>query len=106
LRAALAERQIPQILVSYAQIYDLSRYSARIEDIGVEKPYYSPYIAKKKDDEDWFPDNILPLIAFQPEGATEPVVIPLTPPIREQLEAKCREAKAAGQPNFHTKLRS
>ena len=103
LRAVLAERQTPQILVSYAQIYDLSRYSARIEDIGVEKPYYSPYIAKKKDDEGWFPDNILPLISFQPEGATEPVVIPLTPPIREQLEAKCREAKAAGQPTFQIK---
>ncbi len=103
LRAALAERQTPRILVSYAQVYDLRRYSARIEDIGVEKPYYSPYITKKKDDEGWFPDNILPLIAFQPEGAAEPVVIPLTPLIREQLENACQVAKAAGQTTFQLK---
>ena len=103
LRTALAERQTPQILVNYAQVYDLSRYSARIEDIGVEKSYYSPYIAKKKDDEGWFPDNILPLIAFQPEGATEPVIVPLTPLIREQLATQCQEAKATGQTTFQIK---
>ena len=89
--------------MSYAQVYDLSRYSARVEDIGVEKPYYSPYIAKRKDDEGWFPDNLLPLISFLPEGASEPVVIPLTPPIREQFETKYREAKAAGQTEFQIK---
>lgn len=103
LRTALAERQTPRLLISYAQVYDLSRYSARVEDIGVEKPYYSPYIAKRKDDEGWFPDNLLPLISFLPEGASEPVVIPLTPPIREQFEAKFREAKAAGQTEFQIK---
>lgn len=103
LRVALAERQTPRLLISYAQVYDLSRYSARVEDIGVEKPYFSPYIAKKKDDEGWFPDNLLPLISFWPEGASEPVVIPLTPPIREQLEARYREAKAAGDTEFQIK---
>lgn len=103
LRAALAERQTPRILVNYAQVYDLSRYSARIEDIGVEKPYYSPYIAKKNDDEGWFPDNILPLISFQPEGAREPVIIPLTPLVREQFAAKLQEAQATGQTTFQIK---
>ncbi len=66
------EWQIPQILVNYAQVYDLSRYSARIEDIGVEKPYYSPYIAKKNDDEGWFPDNILLLSRFCPKARANP----------------------------------
>jgi Holliday junction resolvase len=103
LRAALMERQTPRILVSYAQVYDLSRYSARVQNIGVEKPYYSPYITKRKDDEGWFPDNILPLISFLPEGPSEPVVIPLTPSMREQFEAKYREAKAAGQTEFQIK---
>ena len=104
LRAALEERRTPRILVSYAQVYDLSRYSARVVDIGVEKPtYYSLDIAKKNDDEGWFPDNILPLISFQPEGSSEPVVIPLTPPVREQLAAKLTEAKAAGQTTFQIK---
>lgn len=103
LRAALVERQAPPLLVGHAQVYDLSRYSARVEGIGVEKPYYSLYIAKRKDDESWFPDNLLPLISFRPEGASEPVVIPLTPPIREQFEARFREAKAAGQTEFQIK---
>ena len=103
LRAALVEWQTPQILVNYAQVYDLSRYSARIEDIGVEKPYYSPYIAKKNDDEGWFPENILPLISFLPEGASEPVIIPLTPQVRELFETKLQEAKASGQTTFQIK---
>jgi hypothetical protein len=57
-------------MVTYAQVHDLSAYSSRIEGIGVEKPYYSPYIAKKKDDDGWFPENVLPLIGYVRPTAT------------------------------------
>ena len=61
LRAAFAGTgRFLQILVSYTQVYDLSRYSARIEDIGVEKAYYSPYIAKKKTTKAGFPTTFSP----------------------------------------------
>lgn len=97
LRAALEQRRKPASMVSYAQVHDLSAYSSRIEGIGVEKPYYSPYIAKKKDDEGWFPENILPLIAYTPEGDTEPVAVPATKDALEKLREAITKAEAAGQ---------
>ena len=88
LRAALEQRRKPASLVTYAQVHDLSGYSSRIEGIGIEKPYYSPYIALKK--EGWFPDNVLPVIVYTPENSTEPVAVPATPAFREQLRQEFR----------------
>src|SRR6516165_8483036 len=64
LKQAFKARREPRVLVSYASIYDLSLYSSRIEDIGTEKVFYSPFIARKNDDEGWFPDNIVPVISW------------------------------------------
>jgi len=97
LRDALAARLKPQVLVSYASIYDLSAYTDRIEGIGEEKPFYSPYIAKKSDEDGWFPDNILPVISFTPEGEDEPVAFPVGPELKESIERKVAEAVASGQ---------
>jgi Holliday junction resolvase len=44
--------------VTYADIFDLSQYSDRIEGIGEEKPYYSPFVARKNEGDGWFPNNI------------------------------------------------
>jgi hypothetical protein len=44
--------------IKMADIFDLSKYSERVGGFGVEKPYYSPFIAKKSDDAGWFPDNV------------------------------------------------
>ena len=100
LKEALKKRGAPQILVSYATIYDLSLYASRIETIGVEKPYYSPFIAKKDDGEGWFPDNIVPVISWTPDGELEPVAVPITPEAKEQLQAKIEEAKAKDEGSF------
>src|SRR5512132_68583 len=62
LRSALRQRVQLRILVRYADVYDLSAYSRRIEDVGEEKPYYSPYIAKRNADESWFPENLVPVV--------------------------------------------
>lgn len=97
LRAALELRRKPGSLLTYAQVYDLSGYSSRIEGIGIEKPIYSPHIGKKKDDEGWFPENVLPVIAYTPENSTEPVAVPATPAVREQLRVALVEAKSSGQ---------
>ena len=69
LEKAHSDRHKPRRLVSYADIYDLARYTERIEQIGVDKPYYSPFIARKDDDKGWFPDNVVPVIAWTPGGA-------------------------------------
>jgi len=68
LERALEERRRPQVLISYAQVYDLTHYASRVQEIGFEKPYYSPYIAKKQDADGWFPENLVNIISWVPEG--------------------------------------
>ena len=97
LKEALERRQAPPTLVSYAQVHDLSGYSARIEGIGVEKPYYSPYIAKKKEGDGWFPENILPVVVFTPKDGGDPVAVPTSKPVIEKLKKDLQAAKAAGK---------
>lgn len=101
LKNALQQRQTPATLVSYAQVHDLSSYSSRIEAIGVEKPYYSPYISKKKDDEGWFPENVMPFVVYQSDDATEPLAIPTDINAIERLEETVKEARAAGEGFVH-----
>lgn len=97
LKIALQQRKIQPTLVSYAQVHDLSGYSPRIESIGIEKPYYSPYIVKKKDDEGWFPENVTPVVVYIPDGATEPVAVPTDRKTIEDLEEAVHKAKEAGE---------
>lgn len=93
---ALQRRQAPPMLVSYAQVHDLSGYSSRIEGIGVEKPYYSPYIAKKKEEEGWFPENVLPVVVYVPKEGGEPVAVPTTKDAIEALKEKVSDAEEKG----------
>ncbi len=93
---ALAARRRPQVLVSYAKVYDLSNYSARVEDIGNEKPYYSPFIAKPES-EPWAPETVQYGISFTPEGETEPVAIPLNATTLAQFQKKVADASTAGK---------
>lgn len=96
LKSALERRQVPPTLVSYAQVHDLTGYSSRVEAIGVEKPYYSPYIAKKQEGDGWFPENVLPVVVYQPTGEAEPVAVPTSKAAIEQLEKAVASAQAAG----------
>ena len=41
-----------------ADVLDLSLYSARIEEIGYEKPFVTPVIAKNDEGGDWFEGNV------------------------------------------------
>lgn len=97
LSQALQRRQAPPTLVSYAQVHDLSGYSARIEGIGVEKPYYSPYIAKRQEDEGWFPENVIPVVVYTPKEGGEPVAVPTSQAAIEKLKKDVQEAQAAGK---------
>jgi len=100
LREALEARRAPRGLVSYADVHDLTRYAERVEHIGVDRPYYSPFIAKKKEEDGWFPENVVPVISWIPEGDSEAVAVPITEGAREQLKVKIEEAKTAGQDAF------
>lgn len=98
LQAALQQRQQGNSLVTYDQVHDLSAYSSRIEGIGFEKPYYSPYIAKKNDG-DWVPDNILVIIASTPDDEGSAEGIPATKETLETLQGAISQAEAKGNPS-------
>ncbi|WP_231851207.1 SNF2-related protein [Serpentinimonas maccroryi] len=97
LRLALDQRLMPRVLVTYDQVHDLSAYSSRVEGVGVEKPYYSPFIAKKKEDEGWFPENVYPIIAYTPEGSAEQVAIPVNDEAIDTLRKAAHEAERRGE---------
>lgn len=100
LESLLAARETcfeEQLLVTYAQVYDLNGYSARIEGIGVERTYASPHIAKKDENEGWFPENVTPVVVVQPKDGGEPVAVPTSKPAIEQLKKDLERAIAEGK---------
>lgn len=97
LREAMVARRKGFTQISYAQVYDLSAYSSRVEDIGVEKPFYSPYIAKKNQGEGWFPENLVPVIVWSSDEDSDPVAVPLTPELEQLLVQKLEMAEQAGE---------
>lgn len=97
LKAAAKARRRGRVLVRYDRVYDLSGYSPRIEGVGVEKPYYSPYIAKRSEDEGWFPENVTPVVVYTPEGETDPVVVPVDDKALRELRAAAETAEAQGR---------
>jgi hypothetical protein len=101
LEQALEARRQPPVLITYAQVYDLTHYAARVQEIGFEKPYYSPFIAKKKDDEGWFPANIVNIISWVPDGDTELISMPVSPEALAELKQKVAVAKASGKSDVH-----
>ena len=83
----------PHISVAYADIFNLGRYSERIEGIGVEKHYVSPFIARKSDEEGWVPSNIEFGIAFTPENSATPVNLQLSDSDRESIQEAIDQAE-------------
>ncbi|GAB3369630.1 hypothetical protein GCM10027431_16740 [Lysobacter rhizosphaerae] len=78
LRQVREQRRLPPILIHFDSVHDLSGYSSRIAGVGFEKPYVSPFIAKKDDEEGWFPENVVPGVLYTPPGSDRPLTIPLT----------------------------
>jgi hypothetical protein len=96
LSIALALRKKGFIQITYAQIYDISRYSTRIEEIGTQKPFFSPYIAKKDSDGGWFPENLINIISWSPNDDDAPIAIPITPELEKLITEKLILAEQEG----------
>ncbi|MBF0192554.1 MAG: restriction endonuclease [Magnetococcales bacterium] len=96
LRAALADLRA---VVKAAEILDLSGYSERIQEFGTERPYYSPFIAKKNQESAWTPDNIEVGLCFTPEGGQETVAIALSAAGIAVLQEATEAAKRNGNPS-------
>lgn len=99
LRAALVEMMRPQG-VSASEVLDLSRYSERVAGFGIEKPYYSPFIARKNDDEGWFPQNVAFGVFYTPEGGGETIAISLDPKNMVAFRETLSQAKREGRNTF------
>ncbi|ASF45475.1 DEAD/DEAH box helicase [Methylovulum psychrotolerans] len=81
------------ISIAYADIFDLGRYSGRIEGIGVEKNYVSPFIARKSDEEGWVPSNVEFGLAFTPDNSATPVNFQLSNSGRESIQEAIDQAE-------------
>jgi hypothetical protein len=88
------ESATPQI-ITHGQVYDLSGYSDRVEGIGREKAFFAPYVAKKSDDQGWFPENLVPLIGWDDPDSGETQVLPLTEDLKRELESALYKAREA-----------
>jgi hypothetical protein len=98
LKLVLSEWCLParQISISYADIFNLDHYSGRIDGIGVEKNYVSPYIARKSDDAGWLPSNVEFGLVFTPDTSAEPVHLQLSATDRDIIQEAIVQAEHQG----------
>lgn len=87
-------RGLPQF-VSWDDVYDITRYSPRIEGIGEERPFYSPYILKKEQAE-WVPKEVAFGIGFQPLGGGDRVIAEFNQDQLEILRSRIDAARSKG----------
>lgn len=96
IRGLLLEWRSPQPRITFEEVYDLSRYSGRIDGIGVEKEYASPYIARKSDEQGWIPENVTFGIMVTPDGAGEPINLQIGDAEKIELGRNIARAEQAG----------
>ena len=99
LRKALSDMERPQS-ISASEILDLSLYSERVEGFGVEKPYYSPFIARKSDDSGWFPENVEFGVLYTPEGGGETIAVSLDGDSMARFKEALAKAKEENRATF------
>lgn len=98
LRSALARMAQPR-KIKASDIFDLSLYSERVEGFGVEKPYYSPFIAKKSEEGGWVPENI-DLGLWFTDSNGETVAIPLDGRNLDKFRKEIEQADQEKRPTF------
>ena len=99
LREALRDMAAPGG-VRASEIFDLSRYSERVAGFGVEKPYYSPFITRKKDDDGWFPENVDFGLCYTPEGGGETVAVVLNDETMATFREEISKAQEENRDTF------
>jgi SNF2-related domain/Helicase conserved C-terminal domain len=99
LRRALTEWEAP-VIVGLADLLDLSFYSERIEGFGQEKPYFSPFIAQREHKSEWFPEEVVYGVTFEPEDGGEPVAVALDEGSIEAFEEALNSAEKSNADEF------
>ncbi len=96
LRAWLAEWDQADVWAD-GELLDLSNYSARVAEIGVEKPYALPFIQRRGVDLDWFVDNVLYGLVVRPPDSTASTLVPIKPEQLPEVRRAIEDAKARGE---------
>ncbi|MEJ5999926.1 DEAD/DEAH box helicase [Paucibacter soli] len=78
------------------EVLDLSNYSARIEDIGVEKPFVTPVVARNDGGQGWFDGNVTAGVQIDNGPGLSPTVVPLQFDEIPALQQVVRAAEASG----------
>jgi hypothetical protein len=99
LRDALRDIREPRGLKA-SEIFDLSKYSERVEGFGVEKPYYSPFIARKSDDGGWFPENVEFGLCYTAEDGGETIAVVLDEQSLGSFREEIRKAQEEKRESF------
>jgi hypothetical protein len=99
LRAALHEWRV-QGRYRAAEILDLSLYSERVEGFGQEKPYFSPFIAREREGDGWFPDNVIFGLQYTPDGFEKPIALSLSEEAFQQFKQALQRAKDEHRTEF------
>ena len=96
--ALVALRESRRVKIS--EIFDLSQYSDRVEGFGVEKPYYSPFIARKTDEAGWFPENVAVGLCFKPKSGSETVAVVLDDQALKDFRDEVKRAELERRESF------
>lgn len=80
------------------EVLDLSLYSDRIEEIGIEKPFLTPVIARNNEGAGWFESNVSVGLKVEGPGGQQPVVIPVRfadiPSLQQAVAVADREGRS------------
>jgi hypothetical protein len=82
-----------------AEVFDLSHYSDRIEQIGFEKPFVTPVIARNDEGAGWFDGNVSIGLRVEPGTDREATVLPVKFTDIPSLQQAVAQADRAGQPH-------
>ena len=85
LRTWLCDAWFGEPLIAYANIFDLSSYAPRVEAIGIHKPQYAPYLARKDVEGGWLPENLEPIVEFRSKSG-DSVLIPVQSSIQDSIK--------------------
>lgn len=77
LQTWLREWTHPQLWTA-GEVLDLSHYSARIQEIGIEKPCITPVIARNDEGDSWFEGNVSTGIRVENGEGMAPTFVPIT----------------------------
>lgn len=86
----------PQLWTA-AEVLDLSHYSDRVEEIGIEKPFLTPVIARNDQGGGWFEGNVSIGVRVENPAGVGPTYVPLTFDDVPTLQQAVKSAEQTGQ---------